>query len=273
MYELLIRIETLCLDAQPLTLLGVGAVMTLLGLLLWLGGSYFSSIIIGVLGASVGAFCGLLVSQWLDLSPFLSMIIGAAVLCIAAVIFRNVIIIVLAALVFALAAGTAYSSFVLSSPPQQQDTEVSPAQLNSFSQMDPTMRRAYVDEIAEEDAGFFEKLKALLGDALNIMGPHKWKLLLSVLLGGIGGLLLFRLLKRLVLALCYSGVGVLLILVGAETLLMTVEFQMCSALQERRRVLTIIFFSMVCVGTIFQLMVKRAPKPSEIEADEQKRNG
>jgi hypothetical protein len=136
--------------------------------------------------------------------------------------------------------------------------------------MDPTMRRAYVDEIAEEDAGFFEKLKALLGDALNIMSPHKWKLLLSVLLGGIGGLLLFRLLKRLVLALCYSGVGALLVLVGAESLLMTVDFQMCSALQEHRHILAIIFFSMVGVGTIFQLMVKRSPKPSEVKADEQK---
>lgn len=270
MYELLIRIETLCLDAQPLVLVGAGAVMTILGLLLWLGGSYFSSIIIGVLGASVGAFCGLLVSQWLDLGPFLSMTIGAAVLCIAAVIFRNFIIIALAAMVFALAAGSAYSSMVLGSPPQQQDTEVSPVQIRSFSQMDPTMRQAYIDEIAEEEAGFFEKLKALLGDALNIMSPHKWKLLLSVLLGGIGGLLLFRLLKRLVLALCYSGVGALLLLIGVESLLMTVGYQMCSALQEHRHVLTIIFFSMVGVGTIFQLIVKRPPKPSEVKADNQK---
>ncbi len=185
-------------------------------------------------------------------------------------IFRNFIIIVLAAIVFALAAGTAYSSLVLSSPLQQQDTEVSSAQFSSFSQMDPTMRRAYVDEIAEQDAGFFEKLKALLGDALNIMSPHKWKLLLSVLLGCIGGLLLFRLLKRLVLALCYSGVGALLILIGAESLLMTVNFQMCSALQERRHILTIIFFVIVGVGAVFQLIVKRSPKPSEVKADNQK---
>ncbi len=270
MYELLIRIETLCLEARPLVLLGVGAVMTVLGLLLWLGGSYFSSIIIGLLGASIGAFCGLLVSQWGDLNALLSMIIGAAVLCIAAVIFRNVIIIVLAAMVFALAAGTAYSSLVLSSPPRQQDTGVSTVQFSSFSQMDPTMRRAYVEGIAEEDVGFFERLKALLEDALNIMSPHKWKLLLSVLLGGIGGLLLFRLLKRLVLALCYSGVGALLLLIGVESLLMMAGFQMCSALQERRHIMTIIFFVMVGVGAVFQLIVKRPPKPSEVEADKQK---
>ncbi|MHC4543707.1 MAG: hypothetical protein ACYTDW_03290 [Planctomycetota bacterium] len=270
MYELLIRIETLCLEAQPLMLLGVGVVMTVLGLLLWLGGSYFSSIIIGVLGAVVGAFCGLLVSQWFDLNPLLSMIIGAAALCIAAVIFRNFIIVALAAMVFALAAGTAYSSMVLISPPQRQDTEVSPAQFRSFSQMDPTMRRAYIDEIAEEEAGFFEKLKALLGDALNIMSPHKWKLLLSVLLGGIGGLLLFWLLKRLVLALCYSGVGALLVLVGTESLLMTVDFQMCSALQGHRHILTIIFFFMVGAGTIVQLIAKKPHKSSEDKAGKQK---
>lgn len=113
MYELLIRIETLYLEAQPLMLLGMGAGAIIVGLLLWLAGAYFSSAIIGVLGAVVGSFCGLLISQWLDLNPLLSMTIGAVVFCIAAVLFKKIIIIVIAVIVFALAGGTAYSSIVL----------------------------------------------------------------------------------------------------------------------------------------------------------------
>lgn len=271
MYELLIRIETLCVEAQPLTLLGIGAITTFIGLLLWLAGMYFSSIVIGMLGAVVGSFCGLLVSQWLDLNSLLSMGMGAAVLCIAAVLFRNIIIIVLAIIVFALAVGTAYSSMILASSAQQQDAQPDPALVSSFSHMDPNMRLSYVDQITEEEDGFFEKLKALLGDTLGTMSPYKWKLLLSILLGGIGSLLLIWLVKRLVLALCCSSVGALLVLIGIESLLMTVGLHMCSVFQEHRLVLTVTYFSMVGIGTVVQLILTRSPKSKEaVEAQSTK---
>ena len=151
MYELLIRIETICMEAPLPTLLGVGAIATVAGLLLWLAGTYFSSVIIGILGAAVGSFCGLLISQWFDVSSLVSMGIGAVALCAAAVLLRNVIIIVLAIIIFALAAGTAYSSIILGSPVQQQETEAEPDALmvSSFSQMDSTMRLSYVEEISQ----------------------------------------------------------------------------------------------------------------------------
>jgi len=41
MFEILIRIETLCLNIQPLALLGCGLLVIILGLPLWLAGSYF----------------------------------------------------------------------------------------------------------------------------------------------------------------------------------------------------------------------------------------
>ncbi len=263
MYELLIRIETLCVEAQPLTLLGIGAITTVVGLLLWLAGTYFSSIVIGILGSVVGSFCGLLVSQWLDQNSLLSMGIGAAIFCIAAVIFRNIIIIVLAIIVFALATGTTYSSMILASPTQQQDVQLDPALVSSFSHMDPNMRLSYVNQITEEDDGFFEKLKALLRDTLGTMSPHKWKLLLSILLGGIGGLFLIWLIKRLVLSICCSSVGALLVLVGVESLLMTVGLQMCNAFREHRLALTVTYFSMVSIGAIVQLILTRSTKPKE----------
>lgn len=270
MYELLIRIETVCVDAQLLTLLGVGAVATVAGLLLWLAGTYFSSVIIGILGAAVGSFCGLLISQWFDVSSLLSMGIGAAVFCVAAVLLRNIIIIVLAIIVFALAGGTGYSSMILGSPAQQQEADLEPVAVSSFSRMDSTMRLSYVDEISEEQDGFFEKLKAMLKDTVGTMSPYKWKLLLSALIGGGGGLLLVWFIKRFVIALCCSIVGALLVLVGIESLLMAAGFQMCNAFGEHRPALTVTYFSMVGIGAVVQLIIARSQKPKEAEARKKK---
>jgi hypothetical protein len=270
MYELLIRIETLCLEAQPLMLLGIGVAAVIVGLLLWLAGAYFSSVIISILGAVIGSFCGLLISQWFDLNPLLCIIIGAVLFCISAVLFKNIIIIVIAVIIFALAGGTAYSSFILGSPTQQQEVEVNPVSVQSFSHMDPDMRRAYIEGITEDEVGFSDKLKALLGDALKTMSPHKWKLLFSVLIGGFGCLLLVWLLKRLVFALCYSSIGTLLIFIGIECLLMTVGFQTCSELQGHRRVITITYFFMIGGGAIVQLVVTKYRKPKESDETEDK---
>ncbi len=267
MYELLIRIETVCVGAPLLTLLGVGVIATVAGLLLWLAGTYFSSVIVGVLGAAVGSFCGLLISQWFDVNSLLSMGIGAGVFCIAAVLLRNIIIIVLAIVVFALAGGTAYSSMVLGNPVRQQDAQSAPVPVSSFSHMDSTMRFSYVEQISEEEEGFFEKLKALLKDALGVMSPHKWKLLLSTLVGGIGGLLLVWLIKKFVLALCCSVVGAFLVLVGIESLLVAAGFQMCNALQGHRLTLTVIYSSMAAFGTVVQLIQGMSKKPKEAEAE------
>jgi hypothetical protein len=267
MYELLIRIETVCMEAPLPTLLGVGAVATVAGLLLWLAGTYFSSVIIGILGAAVGSFCGLLISQWFDISSLLSMGIGAAVFCAAAVLLRNVIIIVLAIIIFALAAGTAYSSIILRSPVLQQETEPEAIPVLSFSEMDPTMRLSYVEEISMEQDGFFDKLKALLKDTLSTMSPYKWKLLLSTFVGGLGGLLLVWFIKKFVIALCCSVIGALLVLVGAESLLMAAGFQMCNAFAGHRPALSVTYFSMVGIGAVVQLIIARSQKPEEDETD------
>jgi len=267
MYELLIRIETVFVGTPLLTLLSIGAIATVVGLLLWLAGTYFSSAIVGILGAAVGSFCGLLVSQWLDFNSLLSMGIGAAVLCIAAVLLRNIIIIVLAIIVFALAGGTAYSSVILGKPTQQQDEQLIPLPVSSFSHMDSKMRLSYVEQISEEQEGLFEKLKALLKDTLGVMSPHKSKLLLSTLIGGIGGLLLVWLIKKFVLALCCSIVGAFLVLVGIESLLMAVGFQMCNAFQGHRLAVTVTYASMAAIGTIVQLILGMSKKPKEAEVE------
>jgi hypothetical protein len=197
--------------------------------------------------------------------------IGAAIFCAAAVLLRNVIIIVLAIIIFALVAGTAYSSIILGSPVQQQETEPEPVAVSSFSELDSTMRLSYVNEISEEQDGFFDKLKALLKDTMNTMSPFKWKLLLSTLVGGLGGLLLVWFIKKFVIALCCSIVGAMLVIVGIEHLLMAVGFQMCNAFGGHRLALSVTYFSMVGIGAVVQLIIARSKKPEEAEAEGKKK--
>ncbi|MBE0536556.1 MAG: hypothetical protein IH624_12895 [Phycisphaerae bacterium] len=271
MYELLIRIETLYLQVTPVWLVGIGAVTVIVGLLFWLAGAYFSATIIGLLGAAVGSFCGMLVSQWLGLNLLIAMTIGAAAFCLAAVLFRNVIIIVLAVIIFAAVAGATYSSVVLSKFPALRQAQAAPFAMRSFSNMDPALRLAYVEQIAQAEAGFMERFNALLEDALKTMTPHKWKLLLSVSAGAVACLLLIWLLKNLVFALCYSLIGTLLLFIGTESLLMAVDVQLCSAIQEQRHLLNAAYYGMVGLGAVVQLIVMRSRKPKQNQEIERTR--
>ena len=153
----------------------------------------------------------------------------------------------------------------------QQETELEPVAVSSFSEMDATMRLSYVDEISAEQDGFFEQLKALLKDTMSTMSPFKWKLLLSTLGGGLGGLFLVWFIKKFVIALCCSVVGALLVLVGIENLLMAAGFQMCSAFGGHRFALSVTYFSMVGIGAIVQLIIARSKKPEEAEAESKKK--
>ena len=258
MFEILIRIETLCLEVHPLVLFGCGLLVMILGLLLWLAGSYFSSVILGLLGAVVGSACGLLVSQWLDLSALISMSVGAVVFTIAAIVFKNALIILLATIVFALAGGTVYSSLILKETVPQPSSRLHSAYVQPFSQMDSSSRLTYTDIITENRDTFFEKLKLIINDAFNTMTPYKWKILLSALVGGVGGLLLIWFIRKLILALCYSGVGTFLILIGIDVILLVIKVNLCSLFQERRLAFTITFLSMLSFGAIFQLLVTKS---------------
>jgi hypothetical protein len=200
---------------------------------------------------------------------------AAAAFAIAAVLFKNILIIILASVVFALAGGTVYTSLILKEtpPPPQPASQLSPAFVQPFSQMDPAARLAYADQVTEKANTFLEKLKLLIKDAMQTMSPYKWKILLIAVAGGIAGLLLIWFLRKLILALCYSGVGTFLTLIGIEVFLLTFNSRFCSFFQYRRAAFTIVFLSMLGFGTIFQLIVARSKtKKVPLEKPEQQTN-
>lgn len=254
----MIRIESLFLQSPPAVLLGCGVGVLVLGLLLWLAGSYFSAVILGLLGAVVGSACGLLVSQWLATPSLISMAVGAVVFTLAAVLFRNALIILLAILVFALAGGTAYSSLILKDTPAQSSSLLNTSLIQPFSQMDTSARLAYVNQITENQESFFDRLRLMIHDAFQSMDPYKWKILLIALAAGVAGLLLIWILKKLVMAICYSGVGALLVLIGLEILLLALNIHFVAWFQDRQSALSIIYLVLVVMGLIYQLATVRS---------------
>lgn len=267
MNELLLRIETLCLEVNPSLLIGVGAGMTLVGLVLWLGGTRYSTVVIGLLGAAVGAVVGLAVAQQLGVHLFISMAVGALVLGIVSVLLRNTLMIVLATLIFALVGAAGYASVVLDKrPPEETTTDEQQAALDrqlylhqSFSSMDPNSRRIYLNEISGSDEGFQGRSKAILKDTWDALGPTKWYLMGAILIGGVGGFLLIWFIKQVIVPLCYSIVGTTSLILGAQVLLLGLGFRLASALPVQRWILPAAFGGMAVFGWVSQLLAARQP--------------
>ena len=78
--------------------------------------------------------------------------------------------------------------------------------------------------------------------------------------GGIAGLLLIWTLRKLIMALCYSGVGTLIFLIGLEVTLLGMKVRLISGFQQRRGALSITYLSMVVIGVIFQLVTTKSSK-------------
>ncbi len=289
MNELLLRFETLCLGVNPPILMGVGAAMAVVGLILWLGGTRYSTVVIGLLGAAVGAFLGLAAGHQFSINPLIGMGIGGLILGVASILLRNVLIIVLATVIFALLAAGGYAGVLLDRQSAQEaesgDEQVSPDDLQattsgqsllfqSFGQMNNESREAYLKEISGEEEGFQEKLVAILKDTWNGLGPYKWYLLGAIFIGGVGGFLLIWFIKQVIVPLCYSVVGTTTLLLGAQLLLLGVDFRAASSLPAPRWIMPVVFGAMSVVGWGSQLLAARkphtkAPKKRDEEDDDE----
>jgi hypothetical protein len=256
MYELLLRTETLFLGLSPLVLLIAGIVALGVGLVLWLGGTRHSAVIIGLLGAVVGSAVGLLVSQWFKFPPWLSVVVGAAVLAGISVLLRNILILVLAVLVFSAISGGGYLAVVLDRTVPQARPEAGAQQkdvFQSFTAMDPAGRLAYMDDISNKSQTFDQRLKALLANTREAIRPHFWTVAVATLAGAAIGIALVWFVAKIVIALAYSIVGTATIFLGAQAALLAAHYTAVSSLVDHRRTLPIAFLVMIAVGWLWQL--------------------
>ena len=273
MYELLLRMETLLLGLQASVLwaLGIGALVV--GLILWLGGTRYHAAIIGVLGAVVGSAVGLLASQRFNLSPWLGMAVGAAVLAGLSILLRNVLILVLAVLVFSAVGGAGYISVVLDRAVPHTQSESGPQAeqkwaFQQFSGMDPAARQNYMNDISRQAQTFAERLKALLVNTWQALGPHGWIIVLPLVAGAVVGILLIWLIAKIVTALAYSIVGTATIFLGAQAALLAAGVPVVSDLQSRPWLPFIVFVTMTAVGWVWQLLFAGAKKPKSVPPKE-----
>jgi hypothetical protein len=263
MYELLLRTETLFWGLPSLVLLAIGVVALVVGLVLWLGGSRHSAIIIGLLGAVVGSALGLLASQWFTLNPWLSMIVGAAVLAGISILLRNILVLALAVLVLAMLGGGGYLAVVLDRAVPQARPETRAVQgpaVQYFSGMDQTGRMSYMQDLSGKDPTFAERLHALLANTWEAIRPHAWMVALAALAGAVIGLLLVWFVAKIVIALAYSIVGTTTLFIGAQAILLAAGYGAVSALTDHRRMLPAAFLIMIAVGWLWQLVSARRRK-------------
>lgn len=270
MYELLLRTETLFLGLKAPALLGIGIPVLVVGLILWLGGTRYSAAITGVFGAVVGSAVGLLVSQWLNLHPWLSMVVGAAVLAGLSILLRNALILVLAVLVFSAFSGAGYLAVVLDrAVPQARPTARAEQKMavQYFSGMDADARLTYVNEISDESETFGDRLTALLDDTWEAIRPYGWMAILAIVIGAVVGLLLVWFIAKIVIALAYSIVGTAVIFLGAQAALLGAGFAAVSALEHRRPLLPAAFLTMVAIGWVWQLFYAARKPAKEVQKE------
>jgi hypothetical protein len=283
MYELLVRIEALCLKVQPSALVAVGAALTVIGFFLWLGGVRYSTVVLGLLGAAVGSVVGLVVAQRFNVHLFGAMAVGAAVLGIVAVLVRNILIIVLATIIFAIIGGATYTGIVLDTQPAAEETQTlthtrltaqgEPRFLaQSFSSMDPNSRQIYLDHISGSEDGFQDRLTALLKDTWTILGPHKWFLFGAIVVGALAGFLLIWLVKNVVLPLCYSLVGTASVLLGMLLVLLGGGVNVTGGFPPQRWILPTAFGSITLIGWLRQLLAGRTRRAEPPKAKAEKHN-
>ncbi len=264
MYELLLRTETLFLGLQTPVLLAVGAGAIVVGLVFWLGGTRHSAAIIGLLGAVVGSAVGLLAGSWFQANPWLSIFVGAVVLGGLSILLRNVLILVLAVLVFSAVSGAGYVSVLLDRavPPVRAEAQPdSRRTVQLFSGLAPADRQSYMQDLSKDSDTFTDRLKALAANTWEAVQPHRWALILAILAGALVGILLVWLIAKIVIALAYSIVGTALIFLGVQAALVAVGVLLVSDLNARRWSLPVAFLVLTVVGWIWQLFYAGGRKP------------
>jgi hypothetical protein len=265
MYEVLLRTEALLAPLVPPVLLGIGAVAFLIGLIFWLAGTRYSTIITALLGAVVGCCAGLLIGEHFELQPLLSMIVGAAVLAILAILLKKVLVLVLAVLVISAVGGAGYLSFILdrTSAPEPQAATQPGIVYQSFTAMDPNERQAYIDKLGGEAGTFSDRFKAVLSDTWDAIRPHSGIALIAIGIGAVVALIFVWFIAKIVIALAYSIIGVAAIFLGAQAALLAIRIPVASRLGDRAQYLPIAFLVLVVIGWLWQLVF---PRPVRAQA-------
>ncbi|MCP4707424.1 MAG: hypothetical protein GY869_02265 [Planctomycetes bacterium] len=282
MNELLLKIQDACLQLNGWYLAIPGLAAVIMGLFLWLGGARYAFFVVGVLGAMVGSAAGLAVSQWFDLQLPLTVSVGAAVFAIIAILLQQTVILILAALIFALACGMTYMGHNVSQPEfqdqllQLNQRYTEKALSNQIQNRDTTTLSGDLkaplpfdwEDQETTEGGLhtqgIQKLKDIFNALFASASDNRNMLFLWAVVGGAGGLFIGFLLKKIIMAFCCSMVGATCVISGMLAMFLAKKIEVFSSLQDRPKLLLSVFVAMVFFGFPLQLFITgRAKKKSK----------
>lgn len=255
MNPLLARIQNASLQMEWWPLAIAGALAVVLGLFLWLGGARHASFVVGVLGAVLGAAVGLFASSWFNIRLPVAILGGAILFTVGAVIFQNMILLLLAAVIFALVVGTTYlgSTFV---PGESEELS---AEQRAYGYLDEWSQGTSPQDLQDgSDGSARDRFEVILQDVRAKASQNKGWLVMWLVIGAVGGLILGMLLKKVLTAVCCSIVGTAGVLGGMMSLFFAKKVAVFSALQDRPRQLAVLAVGMVVFGCLIQVMLAAA---------------
>ena len=285
MPSIITRIEEAALALDWAVLLTAGIVMVVVGMVLWLGGLRYSGLIFGLFGAIVGAGLGQLTSQIIGAPALACVGIGAVVVALAAIFLKEAMIFFMAVLIFALACGLVYLSYSVNTESWRQHLE----QVGRDVQNDP---EAMAESSVSEEIEWFRswsdlpeqapppsdkpavreyvlgRLKAVLAEVRLYVSAHRGSLILWIVGGGLVGLLIALLLKKVIMAVCCSIVGSTAVFFGVLAIMVAKQVHALTALRLRPALTPVLLGTMILVGFVTQLALARPSKKPAEEAEE-----
>ncbi len=275
MNEQLLKIEQACLEANTAPVVLTGVTLMILGLFLWIGGLRYLKAVTGFIGACIGTAIGFMISSYIDVHPAATICISATLCAFIAMLAQQVIIFILAIMIFSFAFGTGYLDYTIgkhgltrvsdeSSQTGLYDEDASSNGTGLFGSGSPFGEGSRLDELnkASQTAlkagkyanSFGQKLQEIYNELKPTVSKNAGYLIMWCVVGGIIGLVLAKLLKLIVMGFCCSVVGSSAMITGLMLAIIAKGTPVWSNLQNHHKVLTIVFGAMVAFGWLFQLM-------------------
>lgn len=249
MFELLQNFEQVAGRFSPLLLIGLGIIIILAGLFIWLGGLGLARLLAGVVGAVTGAVCGLFVIR----CTIASAVFLATVMTAVAVIFERVFFIILTAALAVVVSFTILAWPYLGIP--QQLSATSPG---SVSVHRPALSAAETIEVVK---AYFVNLHRELKRVCSRMPLHYWVIIVAMaavfLVSGFS-------FWRPASALSCATLGTILIFTGMVLLLLYKGSALISGICRKAPFYGSIFIAMTAFGTVVQLLLCRRAKKRSI---------
>ncbi len=281
MNDQLLKIEEILLEHSSGNVLLAGAILLIMGLFLWLGGLKYLKLVSGMLGGAGGALLGTVVSGMFEWSPAITIGASAAIFAIGAVLLQQLLIILVAATIFAAIFGGGYLEYTLNRI-NTEDTDNYPdsryyqdyeyenhAREDTFHADNPFDSARQISENADRlhhasdyVGSFIEELQLVFSDLSPTMSDNSGYLILWCVVGGVIGLILAQLLKTIVMALCCSIVGTTSTISGIIIAIISKGTPLWTNMQGHGRFLAMVFFTMIVFGWFFQMITGKKIKKS-----------